>query len=109
MRVLEAVRAAFHEHRPSVFGFVHAETSTGTLQPHVPDLTAIAHEHGALVIADTVTSLGGVELRVDEWDIDVAYSGGYFSLSGLLLSLLVIVIPAVSRLCRTARRGSGAA
>jgi alanine-glyoxylate transaminase / serine-glyoxylate transaminase / serine-pyruvate transaminase len=75
------VRAAFAMHRPAVFGFVHAETSTGALQPHVPDLTAIAHEHGALVIADTVTSLGGVELRVDEWEIDVAYSGGQKCLS----------------------------
>jgi len=75
------VRAAFEEHRPDVFGFVHAETSTGALQPSVPELTAIAHEAGAFVIADTVTSLGGVELRVDEWDIDVAYSGGQKCLS----------------------------
>jgi len=51
------------------------ETSTGVLQPNVPELTDIAHDHDALVIADSVTSLGGVELRVDEWDIDVAYSG----------------------------------
>jgi alanine-glyoxylate transaminase/serine-glyoxylate transaminase/serine-pyruvate transaminase len=76
-----AVRAAFEEHRPAVFGFVHAETSTGALQPSVSELTSIAHEHGAYVIADTVTSLGGVELRVDEWDIDVAYSGGQKCLS----------------------------
>ncbi len=64
-----------------VFGFVHAETSTGALQPNVPELTAAAHDHDALVIADTVTSIGGVELRVDEWDIDVAYSGGQKCLS----------------------------
>ena len=69
------VADAFDEHQPDVFGFVHAETSTGVLQPEVPELTSIAHEHDAYVIADTVTSLGGVELRVDEWDIDVAYSG----------------------------------
>jgi alanine-glyoxylate transaminase/serine-glyoxylate transaminase/serine-pyruvate transaminase len=69
------VEAAFDEHQPDVFGFVHAETSTGVKQPHVPELTDIAHEHGAFVVADCVTSLGGVELRVDEWDIDVAYSG----------------------------------
>jgi alanine-glyoxylate transaminase/serine-glyoxylate transaminase/serine-pyruvate transaminase len=75
------VRAAFEEHRPSVFGFVHAETSTGALQPGVSELTAIAHEHDAFVIADTVTSLGGVELHVDQWDIDVAYSGGQKCLS----------------------------
>ncbi|MFC7233267.1 pyridoxal-phosphate-dependent aminotransferase family protein [Saliphagus sp. GCM10025308] len=70
-----AVSDALAEHDPDVFGFVHAETSTGVRQPNVPELTAAAHDHDALVIADTVTSLGGVELRVDEWDIDVAYSG----------------------------------
>ena len=70
-----AVEAAFDDHSPDVFGFVHAETSTGVLQPSVPELTDIAHANGALVIADSVTSLGGVELRVDEWGIDVAYSG----------------------------------
>jgi len=70
------VAAAFDEHGGiDVSGFVHAETSTGVLQPNVPELTDIAHEHDALVIADTVTSVGGVELRVDEWDIDVAYAG----------------------------------
>jgi alanine-glyoxylate transaminase/serine-glyoxylate transaminase/serine-pyruvate transaminase len=69
------VEAAFDEHQPDVFGFVHAETSTGVKQPQVSELTDIAHSHDAYVIADTVTSLGGVELRVDEWDIDVAYSG----------------------------------
>lgn len=75
------VRAALNEHRPNVFAFVHAETSTGALQPDVHALTAAAHDVGALVIADTVTSLGGVELRVDDWNIDVAYSGGQKCLS----------------------------
>jgi alanine-glyoxylate transaminase/serine-glyoxylate transaminase/serine-pyruvate transaminase len=69
------VEEAFAENDVDVFGFVHAETSTGVLQPEVPELTSIAHEHDSLVIADTVTSIGGVELRVDEWDIDVAYAG----------------------------------
>ena len=68
------VEAAFAEHQPDVFGFVHAETSTGTKQTRVPELTDIAHAHDALVIADCVTSLGGVEFRVDEWGIDAAYS-----------------------------------
>jgi len=69
------VADAFDQHQPDLFGFVHAETSTGALQPDVPELTGIAHDHDALVIADTVTSLGGVELRVDEWNVDVAYAG----------------------------------
>nr|WP_218836477.1 alanine--glyoxylate aminotransferase family protein [Halobaculum salinum] len=70
-----AVQEAFDEHQPDVFGFVHAETSTGVRQPSVPELTSIAHDHDAYVVADCVTSLGGVELEVDEWDVDVAYSG----------------------------------
>ncbi|WP_144906409.1 pyridoxal-phosphate-dependent aminotransferase family protein [Halobellus captivus] len=77
----EDVAEAFDRHDPDIFGFVHAETSTGVLQPHVSELTSIAHEHDAYVIADCVTSLGGVELRVDEWGIDVAYSGGQKCLS----------------------------
>jgi alanine-glyoxylate transaminase/serine-glyoxylate transaminase/serine-pyruvate transaminase len=68
------VAAACAEHDPDLFGFVHAETSTGVRQPDVPELTAIAHDHDALVIADTVTSLGGVEFRADEWNVDAAYS-----------------------------------
>jgi len=77
----EAVTAAFAEHDPDLFGFVHAETSTGARQPAVPELTAIAHDHDALVIADCVTSLGGVEFRVDEWGIDAAYSAAQKCLS----------------------------
>ncbi|ELZ91011.1 pyridoxal-phosphate-dependent aminotransferase family protein [Haloferax sulfurifontis] len=69
------VQDAFDEYQPDVFGFVHAETSTGVKQPSVPELTSIAHDHDALVVADTVTSLGGVELEVDDWGIDAAYSG----------------------------------
>ncbi|MFP8954939.1 pyridoxal-phosphate-dependent aminotransferase family protein [Natrialbaceae archaeon A-arb3/5] len=75
------VADALATHNPDVFGFVHAETSTGVLQPDVSELTAAAHDHDALVIADTVTSLGGVELRVDEWGIDVAYAGAQKCLS----------------------------
>jgi alanine-glyoxylate transaminase/serine-glyoxylate transaminase/serine-pyruvate transaminase len=75
------VAEAFARHQPDVFGFVHAETSTGVLQPDVPELTAIAHEHDAPVIADCVTSLGGVRFEVDEWGIDAAYSAGQKCLS----------------------------
>jgi alanine-glyoxylate transaminase/serine-glyoxylate transaminase/serine-pyruvate transaminase len=75
------VAAAFDAHQPDVFGFVHAETSTGVLQPAVPELTSIAHDHDAYVVADTVTSLGGVEFRADDWDVDVAYAGAQKCLS----------------------------
>ncbi|MBS3945727.1 MAG: alanine--glyoxylate aminotransferase family protein [Melioribacter sp.] len=56
-----------------VVAFVHAETSTGALSD-IKTLSGIAHKYGAFVIADTVTSLGAVEVRIDEWKIDAAYS-----------------------------------
>ena len=54
--------------------FVHAETSTG-VSSDVPTLVELAHAHGCLTIVDTVTSLGGSPLKVDEWGIDAVYSG----------------------------------
>ncbi|MBT8383138.1 MAG: alanine--glyoxylate aminotransferase family protein, partial [Ignavibacteria bacterium] len=60
--------------------FVHAETSTGA-KSNIKALTEIAHQHNCLVIADTVTSLGGIPLKIDEWNIDVAYSGSQKCLS----------------------------
>ncbi len=59
--------------KPHVVAFVHAETSTGALQPAKPICDA-AHAVGAIVIADTVTSLGAVPINVDENEIDIAYS-----------------------------------
>lgn len=57
-----------------VVGIVHAETSTGVHQP-LQDISTIAHEHDALFLVDTVTSLGGIEVKMDEWGIDAIYSG----------------------------------
>jgi alanine-glyoxylate transaminase/serine-glyoxylate transaminase/serine-pyruvate transaminase len=71
----EAVRRAAREVRPKVVAFVHAETSTGVLQP-VEGLAAAAREVDALLLMDCVTSLGGgAEVRIDEWGVDLAYSG----------------------------------
>ena len=55
-------------------GLVHAETSTGVLTP-LPDVLEIVRRHGAISIVDAVTSLGGHDMRVDDWGIDVCYSG----------------------------------
>ena len=54
-------------------GLIHAETSTGVLTP-LQEITELAHRYGALVIVDAVTSLGGHELQMDGWDLDVCYS-----------------------------------
>ncbi len=54
-------------------GVVHAETSTGVLTP-VQEIAELAHRHGALVLVDAVTSLGGHDVRMDDWDLDVCFS-----------------------------------
>ena len=51
---------------PKVVGIVHAETSTGAWQP-IDEIARIAHEAGALIAIDTVTSLGGVPVEIDAW------------------------------------------
>lgn len=70
----EAMWEAIQRVRPTVVCAVHAETSTGVRQDLV-DIAAAAHEVDALFVVDAVTSLGGQPLLVDEWGIDVCYSG----------------------------------
>ena len=75
------VEAALKAHPDAkLLAFVHAETSTGA-QSDARTLARLAHEHDCLVIADTVTSLGGSELRVDDWGLDAVYSGSQKCLS----------------------------
>jgi alanine-glyoxylate transaminase/serine-glyoxylate transaminase/serine-pyruvate transaminase len=57
-----------------IVAFVHAETSTGA-QSDAETLVELAHRHHCLTIVDTVTSLGGSPVKVDEWGIDAIYSG----------------------------------
>ncbi|MBW2030438.1 MAG: alanine--glyoxylate aminotransferase family protein [Deltaproteobacteria bacterium] len=70
----EKVRKAVKGKGPKLVAAVHAETSTGACQP-VVDLAEIAHECGALFLADMVTSLGGMDVALDRMGIDIAYSG----------------------------------
>ncbi len=60
--------------RPKLVAIVHAETSTGALTP-VEELSRVAQSAGALFVLDTVTSLGGCPVRVDDWQVDAVYSG----------------------------------
>jgi alanine-glyoxylate transaminase/serine-glyoxylate transaminase/serine-pyruvate transaminase len=57
-----------------IFAIVHAETSTGAKQP-LEEIGAFLRDKDTLFVVDAVTSLGGCELKVDEWGIDVCYSG----------------------------------
>lgn len=68
------IEAALEEKPAKVVAVVHAETSTGARQP-LDGLGEMVHKHGGLFLVDCVTSLGGVPLKVDEWNIDIAYSG----------------------------------
>jgi alanine-glyoxylate transaminase/serine-glyoxylate transaminase/serine-pyruvate transaminase len=68
------MREAIQRARPRVVAFVHAETSTGVRQP-VENIARAAREAGALVVLDCVTSLAGLEVALDDWGIDAAYSG----------------------------------
>ena len=70
----EDVDDALHQNPGvKIVGFVHGETSTGVRQP-IPEIANVAHAHGALVLMDAVTSLGGLPVMVDEWGVDAAYS-----------------------------------
>ena len=60
--------------KPKLLAIVHAETSTGVLQP-LEEISKLAHNAGALFLVDAVTSLGGVEVKMDDWGIDAIYSG----------------------------------
>jgi (S)-ureidoglycine-glyoxylate aminotransferase len=81
-RVLDPalIAAALAAKRTKLVAIVHGETSTGVLQP-LEDIATLAHEHGALLMADAVVTLGGCEVAVDRWGIDVATAGSQKCLS----------------------------
>ncbi|MEZ9393242.1 alanine--glyoxylate aminotransferase family protein [Vibrio splendidus] len=78
---VEKVEKALAENPDAVaVAFVHAETSTGALSD-AQAISAVARQFDALSIVDAVTSLGGVPLLVDEWQLDAVYSGSQKCLS----------------------------
>jgi aspartate aminotransferase-like enzyme len=76
----DAIGGALKAERTKLVAVVHGETSTGTLQP-LADIARVAHAHGALLMADCVVTLGGCEVAVDGWDVDVAVAGSQKCLS----------------------------
>jgi alanine-glyoxylate transaminase / serine-glyoxylate transaminase / serine-pyruvate transaminase len=75
-RIIEPrqIADALKQCRPKLVAIVHAETSTGALTP-VEEISRLTHEAGALLLLDTVTSLGGCPVRIDDWQVDAVYSG----------------------------------
>ncbi len=70
---LDELKQGLETHRPAVLALVNAETSTGARQP-LEGVGELCREYGCLLLVDTVTSLGGVPLYLDEWGVDLAYS-----------------------------------
>jgi len=78
---LNKLEDALRAHKDAgIVAMVHAETSTGA-QSDVAALVKLAHDYDCLTIVDTVTSLGGTPVKVDEWSIDAIYSGSQKCLS----------------------------
>ncbi len=70
----EQVAKALKDSSVKLVSIVHAETSTGVWQP-IDEISKIVHEAGALLILDTVTSLAGCPVTLDNWQVDACYSG----------------------------------
>lgn len=70
---LAELRTAMETHRPRILALVHAETSTGACQP-MTGVGDLCREFDCLLLLDTVTSLGGAPIYLDEWGVDLAYS-----------------------------------
>ena len=70
----QQVKEVLRKTKPKLVAIVHAETSTGVLQP-LEEISKMVHEAGALFLVDAVTSLAGIPVKVDEWGIDAIYSG----------------------------------
>ncbi len=68
------VKEAIDKVKPKLVAIVHAETSTGVCQP-LEEISKMVHDAGALLLVDTVTSLAGMEVLIDDWGIDAVYSG----------------------------------
>jgi alanine-glyoxylate transaminase/serine-glyoxylate transaminase/serine-pyruvate transaminase len=77
----DKIAAALNKGRTKLVAVVHAETSTGVLQP-LEDIAALAREHDALMLADCVTSLGGAPVDLDARGVDIAYSATQKCLGG---------------------------
>jgi alanine-glyoxylate transaminase / serine-glyoxylate transaminase / serine-pyruvate transaminase len=70
---LAEIKTNLETHRPKILAIVHAETSTGVRQP-LEGVGELCRQYDCLLLVDSVTSLGGVPLHLDEWGIDLAYS-----------------------------------
>jgi len=76
----ELVKEKLESDSYNLIAMVHAETSTGVQNP-ILEISNLIKETDSLFLVDTVTSLGGMEVKLDEWNIDALYSGSQKCLS----------------------------
>jgi len=77
---LDMVEDALKKQRYAAVTVAHSETSTGALHD-VRGIAALAHASGAVALVDSVTGIGGAELRFDEWELDYALTGSQKALA----------------------------
>jgi alanine-glyoxylate transaminase/serine-glyoxylate transaminase/serine-pyruvate transaminase len=75
------IDSALKKRKYKLLTIVHAETSTGAEQLRIKEIAAAAHAQGTLIVLDTVTSLGGIPVKIDNWDVDIAYSASQKNLN----------------------------
>ncbi|HWG91378.1 MAG TPA: alanine--glyoxylate aminotransferase family protein [Candidatus Thermoplasmatota archaeon] len=71
---LETIEKALREHKPKALFMTHNETSVGFTQP-LKEIAALCGEHDVLTVVDAITSLGGIDVPVDQWGLDVVITG----------------------------------
>ncbi|XP_055379923.1 alanine--glyoxylate aminotransferase-like isoform X2 [Condylostylus longicornis] len=72
---VDEIKSAIELHKPVIFFLAHCDSSTGVVQSYLGDIGLICRKHNVIFIVDTVASLGGIDFLMDEWKIDVAYTG----------------------------------
>lgn len=78
----DAVAATMRDHGPfELVALVHSETPSGIENP-LSRIGPLAHQHGALMLADVVSALAGTDVRIDDWHVDLAVAGPQKCLAG---------------------------
>jgi alanine-glyoxylate transaminase/serine-glyoxylate transaminase/serine-pyruvate transaminase len=100
---VDQISRALEAHPARIVTLVHAETSTGARQPDIGAVAEVCHRHEALLVLDCVTSLGGLPVEVDAWDVDVAYGAAQKCLSAPPGMAPITVSPRAEDKIRTRR------
>lgn len=79
---LDEIKEAIEGHKPEVLFLAQGDSATGILQTNLAEIGQLCREKNCILVVDTVASLGGAEFRMDEWKVDVAYTGSQKVLCG---------------------------